>query len=100
MKHGTTYSYRVMRCPCDECREAHRQAMAKWRAANHARRVLIDGRWVYPAPPERHGCASFYCVYGCRCAACTEAERRGQVASKQQRKAQLKAIAELGLLDS
>ena len=100
MKHGTIHSYRNLRCPCDVCHEANRQASAKWRSSNYAKRVLIDDRWVYPAPPERHGRASFYRNYGCRCVPCTEGNTRAYSATRQRRRERLRIISELGLLDS
>lgn len=76
-KHGLSAYRRAgeAACRCPVCREAHRAYSAQERAARYAQRVMIDGRLVYPAVPERHGRpgGSLYNSYGCRCEPCTKA---------------------------
>lgn len=58
--HGTRGGYSNHRCRCTECREAHRVAMAAWKAQAVHRE------------PYRHDAAA-YRNWGCRCEICTAA---------------------------
>lgn len=69
--HGLASTYRstVYACRCDECRAAHAE---RFRHERQARRE----RLTEEASALEHGTKSTYSNWGCRCAPCTEANKR------------------------
>jgi hypothetical protein len=64
-RHGTGYSYRLLKCRCPECRDWNAQAQQRHR-----------GRRASAAPGERcvpHGTAGGYSNWMCRCDECRAA---------------------------
>lgn len=45
------------------------------RQRNYAARTFVAGRWIAPVPEDRHGRCCTYTNHGCRCVACTVANR-------------------------
>ena len=75
--HGTDYGYHQHltggTVPCNECRAAHAEAAAQWRAGK--------------GEPPVHGTLYGYRVYGCRCGGCRRANTVHQRAYRAARKA-------------
>ncbi len=96
LTHGVS-AYRSGRCRCDVCLEGHNSQCQKDRSRWRAERVLIDGRWTYPAPPEEHGTPSahLYKNKGCRCEPCTQAMQAWQNSYRARRKQWRKVISEM-----
>lgn len=91
--HGTASAYQYYRCSCPACLGAHMTRMRAERAARLARRVLVDGRLVAPVPPEKHGKATTYGNWGCRCEPCTQANNAGCYARRVERRRRAKTAA-------
>lgn len=72
MRHGAR-GY-VNGCRCERCTASNTKRNAIRRKERHALRVLVDGRLVAKSvPDEKHGSASTYSNWGCRCQKCSEA---------------------------
>jgi len=84
VSHGTDYGYHQhltgRTVPCSECRTAHAEAAARWRA-----------RAERGEPPE-HGTLYGYRVYSCRCGGCRRANTTYQRAYRAARKASKEAL--------
>lgn len=65
-RHGE-WAYRVRKCRCDACKEAHRAKLLR-EVHRRTARLLAD-----PTVAE-HGRASTYRNWGCRCDACRVAD--------------------------
>lgn len=70
-RHGTKYSYRLG-CRCEDCVQANREDMRRWRG-------VWDGELL--AGDARHGTAAVY-GRGCRCDDCAEVGRDERLRSK------------------
>ena len=66
-RHGTNNGYMNLRCRCDACKAAGRQANLEQKQKRLAR-GLPDG-------DRRHGTCNGYTNWGCRCGACRSAWR-------------------------
>lgn len=75
--HGTYYSYRRLRCRCDECRAAN------------AARVQAERARGLPEGDHRHGTAYGYKNYGCRCEPCKDANTKKTAADRRLRAGRL-----------
>lgn len=70
-EHGTVGRYSAG-CRCAACRKASSDLRRNMKEAHWQRRVTVDGRPVAAHLPDgKHGLASTYSHYGCRCAPCT-----------------------------
>jgi len=79
---------RPPKCWCDSCtakREKIRGRVRKYRKGRLDSRIVVDGRLVAPVPPEKHGRASTYTNWGCRCQPCTEAQTSTFEATRRER---------------
>lgn len=59
---------------CELCHQRSMTYGMRLRRRRYAQRVQVDGRWVSTSAPK-HGTKTIYVSYGCRCVACSEAQR-------------------------
>jgi hypothetical protein len=82
--NGTDYE---AGCRCDTCRAANTERVVRRQHERRAARQLINGRLVAPVPPHRHGLASTYVNWSCRCEPCTQAGAKRNAADRARRAA-------------
>ncbi|MDF2969263.1 MAG: hypothetical protein K0Q93_3041 [Nocardioidaceae bacterium] len=78
-RHGTVTCYRKG-CRCDSCKAIHLGEQRAIRQRRRAERVEVDGALVHPS--AKHGTASGYGYFACRCPACTRNNREGVASRK------------------